>query len=371
MRKLLLTLIAMFMISSVHATERNNKSMLVASQFSDQTANDYIAVRAKSTMEWQGKSVIDTEPLYDLHNNLNGYVYTLSNGGYIITQKYDRNAFIVVEASFEGTSPYSMRNGQNVYLGTFNYYEELDGTYVDTTTKSEVNVDSLTDYMPTNSLHQTVDNRMVTMAKTYGKNTYVAGIKKESDIPSINQLIVSTHHCSPTAAADVVRYAYLYETLKFKTGYTKYETYSGYKALIRDMGSFMETGTTISGTVDSMVAKGLQDFLKARTNYTAWVKMYVGTELPSFATFKTYINADYPVLITFKSATFNSDVNPGVVEINDPEGKKMHTVAAFGYTSNGQVIVADPNTGYRTELLYVGKGYESGPYAVYRVVFNY
>lgn len=165
-----------------------------------------------------GKEIVALNELVDAKSNINGFVYSLSNGGYIITKKSIDNNCIVLQASFEGVSPYATIQGEKVYLGLFSYYEKnIDGTFKDIINETSYKREELTDH--------------------FNDQTVAKAISK-----------------------------------------------------------------SITGTVDSYVASGLQNFLAANTNFTAWVKFFGGSSqepLPNLAIYKTFIDAGYPVLVTY------------------------------------------------------------------------
>lgn len=349
-------------------------------------------------LEWEGLEIVSEEQLVDLSGNVNGYVYELRNDnqeGYIITRAGTEGDYLVMEASYEKRNPYADSNsGDNVYLGFFNYYSKNNDKLVDLIYDKEYKSTELIDRVSARKVDRAIEKQRK-KARISVVSEFLPGISSPSNFPSLNQRLISPSHCSPTAAANVVRYATQKLGLQFKNEIyysdTEYgsqfngESYTemgklvgmdgtGYGMLIALMGDMMGTtpGRDTGATHASDVDDGLEDFLNEYTNFTAWVSYWYNNSTNEgqlqFEDVQSYIDAGYPVLVTVGNAIYQSTLGAG-----------YHTLTVFGYRTNGMIYVCDPygsNTtqysGTRTSISYDYIESDTDTvYGLYRVVFNY
>ncbi len=398
-KRIILIVVSFLMLASnVYA-----KEMALCNHNALQVAEEKLEMLKKSDFEtWGDFEIVQEDKLFGLENNLVGYVYSLkgkNKDGYLLVHKGTDDNYAFLEGSAECKNPYYDTAGKSVYLGLLEYYEYSNGVFTDVSTNETMRKSDLVDSVSRSDIDKMTQENASKYsihdpATEYFDWVFLPGIVDPCDFPCMNQLGVSKSHCSPTSAADIVRYANLYLDLKFNDmifyGNTTYgKKYNGhninemegdcgipgYNLMISVMGDEMKTvpGRDVA-TYGDDVASGLENFLKNYTNYTAWVKYMLNNGSKqsklTYNDFKSYIDAGYPVMLTLGSnmATLH------------PQNRR-HTVAAFGYVINEKIIyVSDPymdgdyiknNKGRKIiDYNYIEKN-ASTIYAAYRVCFNY
>lgn len=311
---------------SANVNEVNSYSYLAAESFLEQE-------RYYNPDLWNDLHIVNEDELYDLDGNINGYVYELideNQEGYIITRKGQGDSYRVIEATFEAPSPYKNNNDDNLYLGYISYFSKSDDNeVVELQTGDSYSISEVEDLFSEEFISDTI--------QTYSKaravsTTYLPYVNYTTDFPCINQRIVSNSHCSPTSAANIVRYAYLYKNLEWLDEDNENLSYA---ELITKMGEEMGTviGRKGGATYDTDLATGLVSFFKKYTNMEAEVSWWnnhdtITVNQVNFGMLRSYIDKGHPVIATLGSAITGMT--------------SYHSVTVFGYRTDGYAWIADP-----------------------------
>lgn len=277
-------------------------------------------------------TILDTITLYDLDDNISGYVCVLQqNGkeaGYVQVSIADEG-FEVVAYSYSGTSAVESIYGEqaddlHIYeLGVMDYAVEENGKEDNLVLSSGEIVDreevsAEIELQKSVLKNQKLSSEVSAASTITSGSTMLSGYNKFT-LAEMDNFSGYTNHCSPTAGTNIFKYYYYGRGIN---------VYSSDSTTFQKLYSYM--GTTAAGTDRPNIYTAMSAYAKS---YSPIIRALEKETNPSLSYVTGLISDGYPALLSLDGFSGS---------------QKGHSVVVFGYMTPYIII----STGWDTEFHY-------------------